>query len=79
MAGQWFRWRPPDEGQGYTIASKEGLAVTIGFVALSAAVAVVPPLLGHGSWLSIAIAMILFCACVAALLATIRKHSDWRG
>lgn len=79
MAEPWFRWRKPDEGQGYSIASREGLAVAIVFVVVSTVAAVAPPVIGHGTLPSVLLGALLFAACVAGLLATVRAHSDWQG
>lgn len=79
MRKQWFRWRRPTEGQGYSIASREGGIVTVAFVIVSTVSAVGPPIVGKGSAASIVLAGFLFCACIAALLVVVRAHSEWHG
>lgn len=79
MAEPWFRWRTPDQGQGYSVASREGWIVTATFVVVATVAAVGPPLIGRGSAASLILAAFLFCASVAALLVVIRQHSDWHG
>lgn len=79
MAEPWFRWRTPDQGQGYSVASREGLIVSVAFIVVATAAAVGPPIIGHGSTASLIVAGFLFCASVAALLVVIRQHSDWHG
>ena len=76
MSDPWFHKRLPDEGTGYSVASRQGLfagiavivAVTLGFV--------VPVALGAGPWAVYGIAAAVLLASLTFLGLLIRKHSD---
>lgn len=75
----WFRWRRPEEGQGYRINNRSGFFAAVAFVCLVTCCAIVPPILGRGSTLSFVVAVLLSIGTLIGLLYVVRRHSNWHG
>lgn len=78
MPDQWFRWRRPDEGQGYSVTRKQGWLAIAAFTAATT-LALVVPIRSGGSLGSIVFGIVTISAATVLLLRTIRRHSDWHG
>lgn len=79
MSDHWFRWRPPDVGQGYSIANWKGWAAAALFIVVSTVAAIVPPVMASGATWSFIAAALLFLAVVGGFIWVVRTHSDWNG
>ena len=78
MSDQWFRWRRPEEGQGYAIVRKEGWFVVAAFTLAVTLALIIPVRLG-GSLVSIMFGATLLVFAVFLFFRTVRLHSDWHG
>ena len=75
----WFKWRDPEEGCGYKVASIEGW-ISIGVMAIViCAVTALPVALGATLLVGLIITMVSVAVSLGCFMAVVRKRSDWRG
>ena len=79
MKKLWFKWRDPEEGGGYKVASIEGW-ISIGVMAIVILSAIFLPLaFGANLLVGLVITMIALVVSLGCFMVVVRKRSDWRG
>lgn len=76
MPSPWFHERAPDEGTGYSIASREGLLAGIAVIIAVALAVIIPASLGAGVWVVYGIAMAVLLVSLTILRLLVRAHTD---
>ena len=76
MPDRWFHKRLPDEGTGYSVASRQGIFAGIAVIVAVTLGIVVPVTLGAGPWAVYGIATAALLVSLVFLRLLIRQKSD---
>lgn len=79
MRQPWFRKRAPDEGVGYTVASREGVIASAVFAVVATGTMLVPIIMLGETAIAVTIGAILQTPLVLGFTAFVRRRSDDRN